>query len=749
MSKRAKQRADISSLEEMTRRTQLHPLVGREQEFSRLQRALLETEMQTQGQISEISEPQSWVMPSRAPLYVLYGDMGIGKTRLAEEVRYEAQKRDWSLLWCRSYSQERAPYQLWIDIFRQAMSYDFWRELEEKISISLIRSLVNILPELAPFLPREHSSAAIHQDRLWDAMLSLFLLIGEHGPVLIVLDDLQWADESSCEFLAYLCRHVVDLPFLLVATYRNMSLPAEHVLHTRLMQLQRERLVESLPLAPLSDDQIATFIEHMPEQMVQRIQYLAAGNPFFAEELVRAAETNQEYRQEVQNQRWTLPQTISDLLEQRLGKLSKDCASILRAAAVLGTSFSLSTICLMQAKNGVAPNRETVLILLEEAQQAEILMEQGHGANIIYHFWHPLLLHHLYDNTSAARRVLLHRRAGQVLQDLYAHNEQEGAALIFHHLIESGGDIRQIVRYAELAGLHAYKLSAYSDAERYYRQALEHLQGHLQKQLQIASEEQLHVASLLEYLAECLRVLNRPEEARQVYEQILAIYCQHHFIVGETSLYVQLQALLHFHIARSWYSREEMEQTLLYCAQAEQILQSAAIPDGGAWAYTYLQQSYVYWRKGLYAQASMLAQRACSLFEAMLQQPEADVKQIETLSPIKRMLLGDATGMAHAYYHLAAILNSSGQYKEALLYLNKALKIYEQQSRRRNVAIVYNDIGDIYVRLADFSQAQDFFKHGLRDAKIRRRSSPCRLYHRKLRHHGYASWSTCQGRGLL
>ncbi len=720
MSKRAKQQVNISSLEEMTRRAQTHPLVGREQEFSRLQQALLETEMRTQFQAtsSEIPEPQSWVMPSRAPFYLLCGDMGIGKTRLAEEVRREAQKRDWSLLWSRSYVQERAPYQLWIDVLRGAMECGFWQKLEQKMSISLIHALINLLPELTSLLPDEYLPTPIHQDRLWDAMLSLFLLIGEHGPVLIVLDDLQWADESSCEFLAYLCRHVVDLPFLLVATYRNTTLPAEHLLHTQLMQLKRERLVESLQLAPLTNDQIAAFAAHVPEQTLQHIQYLAAGNPFFAEELVRAVETRQEeYRQEVQSQRWTLPQTISDLLDQRLSRLSKDCLSILRAAAVLGVAFSLPTIGLMQAKNGVAPSREVTLLLLEEAQQAEILTEHSNGTNITYHFWHPLLLHHLYDNISAARRVLLHRRAGQILQEFYISNEEEGASLIVHHLIQGGSDAKQIVQFAEIAGLHAYKLSAYSDAERYYRKALEYLQEYLQKQLQIPSEEQLHVASLQEYLAECLRVLNRPEEACQVYEQILTIYRQHQPALGETSPHAQLQALLQFHMARSWYNREEMEQTLHYCAQAEQILNSAAITDGAAWAYTYLQQSYVYWRKGFFMQASTLAQWACSLFEAMLQQQETEVETVNTLSPIKRMLVRDEVGMAHAYYHLAGIINSSGQYREALVYLNKALKIYERHSRRRNVAIVYNDIGDIYLRLADFAQAQDFFKRGLHDAK--------------------------------
>ena len=719
MGKRAKQHMGENSLEEMIGRAQPRPLVGREQEFFRLQQALLETEKSTQARAiaSDIPEPRSWVTPSRAPFYLLCGDMGIGKTRLAEEVGREAYQHGWSLLWSRAYAQERAPYQLWIEILRQAMKDKCWNVLEKKISASLARPLATLLPELAHLVHQDHLLTAPHPEQLWEAMLAVLLLISEHNPILIVLDDLQWADNSSCEFLAYLCRHLADLPFLLLGTYRNTSLPQEYALDTQLMQLKRERLVESLPLAPLTDRQIATFVGHMPEQIVQHIQYLAAGNPFFAEELARAVESKkEEYTHAEQAQRWAVPETISALFEQRLERLSSGCKQILWSAAVLGVSFPLSTICLMQIKKGQAPDKESTLALLEEAQQAEILTEQGNGTNITYHFWHPLLLHHLYENISGARRAILHRRAGQILQEIYMQHEEEGAALIVHHLIQGGGDIRQIVHYAEIAGQRAYTLSAYADAERYYRQAIQHLQEHLQKRLHIVSEEQLHIASLQEYLAECLRILNRVEEACQVYEQILTIYYQHYPNITENSMHAQMQAILQFHIARAWYDRGDMERSLQHCEQAEHILDAAKEAGGGAWAYTYLQQSYVYWRKGLHTQAGKLAQQACSLFEAMLQR-RSDEEPIHHASPIKRMLMADISGMAHAYYHLAGITTSSGQYGEALVYLNKALKIYEQQNQKRYVAIACNDIGDIYLRLADFSQAQAFFERGLQDAR--------------------------------
>jgi tetratricopeptide (TPR) repeat protein len=647
--------------------------------------------------------------------------MGIGKTRLAEEVGYEAHRRGWPVLWGRAYVQERAPYQLWADILRQAIQYDLWQELEKTISPSLAQPLITLLPEISHLLPQGKAFSTIYPEqeglRLWEAMLTVLLAMSQYGPILIVLDDLQWADNSSCEFLAHLSRHLVDLPFLLLGTYRSASLPSTNIFHMQIMQLQRERLAEPLQLAPLTDSQIAAFVEHAPEHIIQHIQYLAAGNPFFAEELARVVDINKEEQSHNKHQGqvppFTLPQTISALFEQRLKRLSNGCQQILRAAAVLGVSFSFHTIYLMQTKNGSPPDEDSILTQLEEAQEAELLTEQGSGTQVTYHFWHPLLLHHLYENISAARRVVLHRRAGQILQEQYMSSQEEGAALIVHHLIQCGGDTKQIAHYAEIAGQRAYTLSAYFDAEKYYRQAIHYLEEHLQKRSQIPSNEQLHIVSLQEYLADCLRVLNRPEEACQVYEQILA--SQRHADTSPNTLNVQLQALLWFHIARTWYNRGDMEQTLVCCEQAEELLHAASITYGGSRAYLFLQQSFVYWRMGLYAQALLLAEQTCSLFETMLQQPESET--IDRTSPIQSMLIGDKTNLAHAYYHLGAISNSSGQFAEALVYLHKALTIFEQQNLRRSVAITCNDIADIYLRLADVTQAQAFLERSLQDAK--------------------------------
>src|SRR5260370_42686446 len=151
---------------------------------------------------------------------------------------------------------------------------------------------------------------------------------------------------------------------------------------------------------------------------------------------------------------------------------------------------------------------DALLDLLDEALQAGVLTEEGSGARIIYHFWHPLLASHLYDSLSAGRRASLHRRAAEVLREIYQGSEEEGAAAIVYHLVNGGAESSQIAYYAELAGGRAYGLSAYPEAERHYRLAVHH-SGTLHTDAGL--DDCLRLAQLLEWLWLCMTLAAKHE----------------------------------------------------------------------------------------------------------------------------------------------------------------------------------------------------------------------------------------------
>ncbi|TMC19696.1 MAG: hypothetical protein E6J34_14845, partial [Chloroflexi bacterium] len=359
-------------------RSHQSPLVGREAELHHLYEMLTTTEQNARFRLAAQKKTVTSAFDTqrRPQCMLLMGEVGIGKTRLAEEVSREAKRRKWAVAWSRVYAQEGSiPYRLWTEVLRKAMEQGAWQRNELTRRPLVFQPLCSLLPELQEFLPAINfpSSQSPQQEqlRLWEAARELILLISESTSLLIALDDLQWADSSSCELLAYLSRRIYGHPIIIVGTCRDHELPDGHALKPLLTDLLRERAVETIALHSLSNEQIGTLISHslhvpqVPEPLVERISTRAAGNPFFAEELARTigiqlstqtpnstnghstnghSTTNGHTPTTTSNDtnavaESVLPDTISAVLDLRLGRLSQACARLLTKAAVLGGSF--------------------------------------------------------------------------------------------------------------------------------------------------------------------------------------------------------------------------------------------------------------------------------------------------------------------------------------------------------------------------------------------------------------------------
>ena len=682
------------------------PLVGRESELEHLTELVKLTEQAAKFRLTAQKRVAAATLdPHRRPQCVLLmGDVGIGKTRLAEEMGREAKRRGWAVAWSRVYAQEGTiPYRLWIEVLRKAMVQGVWQRQEINKRPIVFQSLSNLLPELQEMITQVSYPTSLspeqEQLRLWEAVKELLILISESTPLLIALDDLQWADSSSCELLAYLARRTHGYPIVIVATCRDMELPQDHPLRPLLTDLRRENAIESLPLEPLSPDQIAslvTQVTQVSEPMVQRISTRAAGNPFFAEELARTLETTPTLPGKEQD---PLPDTINAVLTLRMGRLSQDCQSLLKKAAVLGSSFEFQVISAME-ESGNNYDEDAVLELIEEGLKSGMLTEEGTGTRVTYSFWHPLLASHLYESLSAARRASQHRRAAEVFKKLYAGQEEQWAARITHHLVQGGADPKQIVHYAELAGNRAYSLSSYSDAEKYYRIVLEHLGS--------KTTDWQHLAYVLENLGECTKILGKYEEARHFYEQSLEVRRQKHATNSPVDSLedAQLQAILWSEIANTWFDRGELVQARQYIERGEQVLQDASILEGPAWASLKVRQGYIYWREGNYSESLQSANEALDLFAKILEKENRPAVNASHVTYIRRMLVGDPVDLGRTHILLSNVKTSEGRVMDGLQDLNKALAIFEQYDCTREIAIVSCNLGDRYLSTADYTQAQ-------------------------------------------
>ncbi|HEU5378163.1 MAG TPA: DUF6788 family protein [Ktedonobacteraceae bacterium] len=752
------------------------PLIGREHELETMRQMMLAIDRISPQATAEANKKAG--PPERrtrkAHVAIVMGETGIGKTRLAEEISHEALARGWRVAWTRAYEQEGTiPYRPWTDILRtllQDMPLEQITNLmagkaNSKVSETSgglspaataqakLARLGSLLPELAtqqtPVPPPNHltTSAAPEQERLhlWEAMLSLLSALCQSTPLLLVLDDLHWTDDSSLELLAYLARHQPNERIMWIGTCRDMELAPSASLRALLNDLRREQVLVTLPLRPLTANQIGRMIAHLPHDVVRSIQSQAGGNPLFAEELARFSEITFSENQEESDKNsgyypgsidetntptsTGLPETIAAVLERRLNKLSPECQALLSRAAVLGGSFEFGLLLLMTGETG--PGEDISLDLLEEALRSGLLTEEVSGTRIVYHFWHPLIVSHLYEHLSAVRRAQLHRRAAQALIELYADNNTEVAAAIAYHLGKHGHEKQKFAYYAEIAGNKAYTVSAYPEALHYYCQALEALQA-FNAPSQGDRQAAFHLANLLERAAECNKMQGYYLEARQQYVRVLELHSsalqiepgnfasQEEFETWRHEE-IQVQGLLWRAIGNTWRNTSDYRQAHECAEKGRQVLRAAGVTTGAAWACLQYLDGSIYWAEGSFDEARRLIQESLEIHQEVIQfqqkQPRGQVAReklpVPLLAHSRRALLGDPLELGRTREALGVIAASLGQHSEALQHLYAGLAIYEKHDLVGAMGQVCGNIGAVHSMRAEYEIASTYFKRAL------------------------------------
>lgn len=440
------------------------PLVGREREL-----AALRTEM-------EIG------LSGEGRVLLLAGEPGIGKTRTAEELASDAAARGAQVLWGRCHEAEwTPPYWLWVQILRayaQGSDADDVRaDLGDGASdvAHLVPDIAGRLPDLPPPSPLPPEQARF---RLFDSVASCFRRGAARRPLLLVLDDLHWADAPSLLLLEFLVREIRSVPVVVLGTYRDIEVGRQHPLARTLAELHRDRRSPRVLLRGLSEPDVARIVEAQSGRAPARalaaaIHRETEGNPFFVSEVVSLLESEGGLVVDPTGsgpvRALPIPESVKEVIGRRLDRLSRECNDVLGVAATIGREFGLPTL----ARVTEVPS-EPLLDLLEEAVSARIVEEEARSVGR-YRFSHALTRETLYDELSAARRIRLHRRIGQALETIYRADPDAHLAELAHHFVKAapGGDIDRAVAYARRAGEHAMALLGFEDAAAHFEAALQ------------------------------------------------------------------------------------------------------------------------------------------------------------------------------------------------------------------------------------------------------------------------------------
>ncbi len=406
-------------------------------------------------------------------LIVIEGEAGIGKTRLAEAFLERAHSLGATTLSARCYEGERnLAYGPFLEALQSALRQAATAARIETLESHWLSEAARLLPELAdlrgdlPPTPPLDSPGA--QSRFFESVTQILLALGNGLPAVVFLDDLHWMDEASLDLFAYLARRLRGHRLCLLATWRDEQVPAGHRLRQVLAESQRAGLAHLLSLSRLSQPAVAELLQltmkSAPEsRIVERLYHETEGLPLFLVEYLAALGGGEPEAD------WPLPEGVRGLLHSRLAMIDEAGKQLLGAAAVIGRSFDFDTL---QAASGRS-DEETVAGL--EALIARGLVHEvggGDGA-LTYDFGHDKLRALVYDETSLARRRLLHRRVAEALTSRARAQTPPGplagqAAL--HYRL--GGRNAEAAHYYKLAGDHARRLYANAEALSHFRSAL-------------------------------------------------------------------------------------------------------------------------------------------------------------------------------------------------------------------------------------------------------------------------------------
>lgn len=738
-------------------RRQRRPLIGRNDEWKQIQSAADDALM---GQTKHLS---------------LTGDAGLGKSRLVEELvaYWSGHGASAYAATCPSYGRH-TPYLPWIDLLRDLFGLtgsDSDLERREKIETrmratnpdwadwtALMGNLLGVSMKESDFL--RSLDGKLRQQGLFRIALGLLRAEAESAPLLIALDDLQWADEASTRLLDHIAQRLIQLPVLICTAYRpeaqnwlSAGTAASTVALTELADDASLELLETLlPTTP-----------HMPDHLKRLILEKAHGNPLFIEEVAHALIENYleldaesgTYRTRADLEQIEIPDTVSRVILSRLDRLDEASRNVLRVASVIGREFES---WLLSEVYPYRSTREELNRRLDDLAERDLL-EELHP-ELDYLFRHILTREVAYESLLYADRRGLHRGIGQCIEEQRAGQLDEYYEVLAHHY-QRAEDWPKTADYYLKAGEKAQAIYANQDALHHYNLVL----GTAAK---LPDSDALKITSY-ERMGDVQQITGQYDEALQSFAQAQAILLpqldesrenQKRFAdLCRKTGYVYEEYLGEYKTALEWVERglrvllveECIETARLYivgavvfqregqwqdairwCRQSLEIVEQLTTAEARkAAAHAYYLQGYNHHRLGEMEKASSYYRHSLSTYQELEDSPgiaraqnnlatfyldQADWSRAtdhyqQALATLERM--GDLFGQAVIANNLGEVLLKRGQPDEARVWYRRSLDISKELGLSFGVALLHNNLGHTFIRGRDWDRALGHLQQSL------------------------------------
>ncbi|MDQ4105983.1 MAG: AAA family ATPase, partial [Actinomycetota bacterium] len=569
------------------------------------------------------------------------GGAGMGKTRLVQEVLQVGRSRGCQVFMGNTPELEgRSPYTPFVEALRMALR-------EGLAHAHLIPAeLAAAIPELPPNAqPVGSADKLAAQNALFAGVLRFLAARADDAPIVLVLDDLHFADEGSLKLFHYLARQATSQGLLLIGTWRPREPASPPTLETTLGELKRQDLLRRLTLSPLSRNEHRALLEQVLKggvdgRLAGEVYRFSEGNPLFAAEVARQLAANEQIS--LQDGVWriagrgalpipsslqtlfdryvarlSLPPSLRTLFERYLSGISTAALQLLQLAAVSGreVSFPVLEACVALEEGG----QTRLLDLLDEVLEAQLLKETG----LSYGFPHPLLREAVYQQMSEARRRTLHDRVARALETLYGDDPDVPVEAIAFHYVRAER-VEQAVRYLIKAGDRAEAVYAHDDALLRYQEALSLLEG------EVGPEPQRLTAGIHERIGDVHRATGDVHGSVEAYQAALDALTR-----AEVSPFEGSQGTLHRKIALGAILTTDMPTA----AEHLDLAREALGPDRLEEARLLIAQALFDWHRNALEEAVQHALRALEIAEAS--GSEAEISQACEMLALSYLPLGN------------------------------------------------------------------------------------------------------------
>ena len=432
---------------------------------------------------------------------LILGEAGLGKTRLANEMAQWTRRQGIQTAYAQCYPGEGdlpyAPVVAWLrtpEIEKDIKDLDtVWQD-----------ELANLLPEFQEKSELNASQNGLEQKwqrrRLFEAAAKGIL--GHRKPRLIILDDAQWSDQDTLDFIHYLLHYDKTAPVLIVLTARSEEVTLKNPVNMLRVLLKAKKTLQEIELEPLTKEDIRELAANLTngnlqESLLDRLCAESEGNPLFIVEMLRSGKDS------IPD---SLPLSIRSLLEYRLNQLSSSARDLVGTASAIGREFSYN---LLEAACGM--DEDTLVLSLDELWLRRIIQHQQ-GDN--YNFTHAKLRDTAYDLLSDAHRQLNHRRIAEALISIHKGDEWENS-LAAKHFELSGQFSQAIEQYIKAAEI-SRRVFANSKAILYLEQALSLLENSRED-----TEQTRTVVEIRETLGDIYEITGERENAVKIYIKAL------------------------------------------------------------------------------------------------------------------------------------------------------------------------------------------------------------------------------------